>query len=49
LTKQWWLLVGAFLAATTLLVVGFVQGNGGLIISGVLVGFALYLGRRYFQ
>jgi hypothetical protein len=49
MTKRWWLLVGAFLTATTLLVVGIIQGNGGLTISGFVIGFALFLGRRYFQ
>ena len=49
LTKRWWLLVGAFVFATALLVAGFVLGNAGLTAFGVVIGVALYLGRRYFQ
>ena len=49
MTKRWWLLVGAFSLSVALLAVGFALGSGGIVLLGVIIGVALYFGRKYFE
>ena len=49
MTPRWWLYVTGFIFGVALTVVGFVLGNPGLVLVGLLIGVALYFSRRFIE
>ncbi len=49
MTRRWWLFVTAFIVGVTLTVGGIALANSGLVLTGLLIGVALFFSRRYVE